>query len=317
MMEVPTPIYNRCVMYYPVDLTVIEHISMDLSNTMKGLAQPWHEMKASTIADIIRTALKVNFILNHRDQLFVDRKHVPDLTKIDIIQKALLVPRFVRDMIREILRPMHHAGITYLPDISITMEVTPYVLDSFYIIAEHLTRWVNTCTKLGYEMVSLLPEATQSVSLTFYSYETDELLAFDDLTCLDWRLEAFGRTKHLVHNPSSEVEDTGKTLPAASRKKAQEKIEDDVEEKRVYERPIKNRRILGMLVYRYNCVKYNHILGYIPSSHRFPTEEIHSRTPPRSNRVSETDFSMMRTQERVARKPKKVRTVRRGEDTCE
>lgn len=297
---------NRNAIYYPVDLQIISDLSYDLYHTTEGLGQPWYKLPMKAIEDIILTALKVNYVLNHRQMLLLYEKSVPDMQLINIIQSAIMVPRFLRDVIREILRPMHHAGITYLPDISLLHVKTPHILDLFHPISEHLTKWHNLCVKLGFEMVPILPEAVQSVSLTFYSFETDEVLSFDNIASLDWRLEAFGRTKHLVYNPMPEVDDTGKTLPAASRKRAQEKEEELREEKRMYERPIQNRRILGMLVYRYTCAPYSSRMGYIPNSYRFPTELDHSKTPPMSNRVIESDQMLVSAANKE--KPRKKRS---------
>lgn len=300
---------NRNAIYYPVDLQIVSDVSTDLFNTAEGLGQPWYKLPKKAIEDIIMTCIKVNHILNHRELLLLYNKYVPDMQLVNLVQGGLMVPRFIRDIIREILRPMHHAGITYLPDICLNIVHTPHLMDIFHPISEHLTRWYNICNKLGYEMVPILPESVQSVSLTFYSVETDELLSFDNLVNLDWRIESFGRTRHLLYNPSSEVEDTEKPLPAASRKKAREHEEEIRTEKRMYERPIINRRILGMLVYRYTCAPYSTRLGYIPPDFRFPTELEHSKTPPPSNRAFNSDQMLVSVKNKESKKKKKPKIV--------
>lgn len=299
----------RNAVYYPVELNIISDVSIDLFHTADGLGQPWYKLPKKAFEEIILTCLKVNYVLNHRDNLLYHNKEVPDMYIINLLQRSIMVPRFIRDILREILRPMHHAGISYLPDIDLTFVQTPHLLDVFYPISEHLTRWSNICQKLGFEMVPILPESVQSVSLTFYSYETDEILSFDNITNLDWRIESFGRTKHLVHNPSLEVEDTDKPLPAASRKKAREQESEIRQERRMYERPIQDRRILGMLVYRYTCAPYSSRLGYICPDYRFPTEFEHSRTPPRSNRVESSDQMLVSARDKDFKKKKKPRVV--------
>lgn len=300
---------NRNAVYYPVDLQIVSDVSTDLFNTAEGLGQPWYKLPKKAIEDIILTCLKVNYILNHRDLLLLHNKYVPDMQLVNLVQGALMVPRFIRDLIREILRPMHHAGITYLPDICLQIVHTPHLLDIFNPISEHMTRWYNVCNKLGFEMVPILPEAVQSVSLTFYSIETDELLSFDNLIGLDWRLESFGRTRHLLYNPSSEVEDTDKTLSATSRKKAREQEEEQRKERRMYERPIINRRILGMLVYRYTCAPYSSRFGYLHPDYRFPTELEHSKTPPLSNRAFNSDQMLVSVKDKESKKKKKPKIV--------
>nr|QXV86426.1 coat protein [Partitiviridae sp.] len=309
MIEIKNEMERNAV-YYPVDLRVISEISSDISNTADGLGQPWYKMRKEAIELIILSALKVNFVLNHKPLLLLANKTLPDQYLLNILQGALLVPRFIRDLIREILRPMHHSGITYLPDIDLTTRLTPHLLDMFHPISEHLTKWSNVCNKLGFEMVPILPEAVQSVSLTFYTYETDEILSFDNITTFDWRLESFGRTKHLVYNPSSSVGDLGKTNPTTSRKRAQDLEVNEIEvEKPIYERPIINRRILGMIVFRYTCAPYPSRLGYIPSNYRFPTEMDHSQTPPLSCRVHQSEQTMVRINNQYKKKPKNTKMV--------
>ncbi|ARS33772.1 capsid protein [Cryptosporidium parvum virus 1] len=302
-------IEKKNAVYYPVDLKFVTDLSSDLSNTADGLGQAWYKISQVAVEHIILTALKINYVLNHRTLLLIYNKKVPDMDLINIIQSSIMVPRFVRDLIREILRPMHHSGITYIPDLDLSTRPTPHLLDTFYPIAEHLTRWNNVCQKLGFEMVPILPEAVQSVSLTFYSYETDELLSFDNLINLDWRIEAFGWTKHLVHNPTSEVDELGKTQTATSRKRVQEKDYECDDFRKVYERPLQNRRILGMIVYRYTCAPYTMRLGHLSPNYRFPTEKNHSETPPTSNRVLLSEQTMVHSIQKNRSKPKKVKIV--------
>lgn len=309
MIENYDTVEKKNAVYYPVDLKFVTDLSSDLSNTADGLGQAWYKISQVEIEHIIMTALKINYILNHRTLLLIYNKKVPNMDVINILQSSIMIPRFVRDLIREILRPMHHSGIVYLPDLDLTTQNTPHMLDTFYPITEHLTKWHNVCQKLGFEMVPILPEAVQSVSLTFYSYETDELLSFDNLVNLDWRIEAFGWTKHLVHNPTSEVDDLGKSQLATSRKRAQEKDYDGNDFRKVFERPLINRRILGMLVYRYTCTPYTMRLGYISPNYRFPTEKNHSETPPASNRVLLSEQTMVHSIQKKKSKPKKVKIV--------
>lgn len=306
---------SRNALYYPVDLRFITDLSSDLSNTADGLGQPWYKIPKEAVEYIILTALKINYVLNHRTLLLTYNKHVPDMNIVNIIAGSFMVPRFVRDTIREILRPMHHSGITYIPDIDVHMHPTHYIMDAFYPITEHLTRWSNVCQRLGFEMVPILPEAVQSVSLTFYSHEHDEIWSFDNLTNLDWRIDAFGRTKHLVYNPSSQVGDLDKTQVATSKRRAQEKEIEEVEERKIYERPLINRRILGMIVYRYTCAQYCIRMGHIAPTYRFPTEELHSETPPRSNRASLSEQTMVLDVRKQRSKPKKTKIVRMESST--
>lgn len=284
---------TRNALFYPVDLRYVTDVSADMSATADGLGQPWYKIPQSVIQDIILTALKVNYVLNYSKTLRVHNRFVPEMQNIYLLQDALMVPRFIRDIIREILRPMHHSGITYVPDIDLTVRQVPHLFDMFYNISSKLTMWYNVCSKLGYEMVPILPEAVMSVSLTFYSYETDEVLSFDNIASLEWRLEAFGRTKHLVHQPRSEVVEPGKTLRATSRGRAQEESTSEEEELKMYERPLRNRRILGMLIYRYTCAPYTTRMGFIQPDFRFPTEQVHSETPPTSRRASKTEQTMV------------------------
>nr|ABB02502.1 capsid protein [Cryptosporidium felis] len=309
MIEDFDTVEKKNAVYYPVDLKFVTDLSSDLSNTADGLGQAWYKISQVEIERIIMTALKINYVLNHRTLLLIYNKKVPDMDVINILQSSIMIPRFVRDLIREILRPMHHSGIIYIPDLDLSTQNTPHMLDTFYPITEHLTKWHNVCQKLGFEMVPILPEAVQSVSLTFYSYETDELLSFDNLVNLDWRIEAFGWTKHLVHNPTSEVDELGKSQVATSRKRAQEKDYDGNDFKKVFERPLINRRILGMLVYRYTCTPYTMRLGYISPNYRFPTEKNHSETPPASNRVLLSEQTMVHSIQKKKSKPKKVKIV--------
>lgn len=309
MIEDFDTVEKKNAVYYPVDLKFVTDLSSDLSNTADGLGQAWYKISQVEIEHIIMTALKINYILNHRTLLLIYNKKVPNMDVVNILQSSIMVPRFVRDLIREILRPMHHSGIVYIPDLDLSTHNTPHMLDTFYPITEHLTKWHNVCQRLGFEMVPILPEAVQSVSLTFYSYETDELLSFDNLVNLDWRIEAFGWTKHLVHNPTSEVDDLGKSQIATSRKRAQEKDYEGNDFRKVFERPLINRRILGMLVYRYTCTPYTMRLGYISPNYRFPTEKNHSETPPASNRVLLSEQTMVHSIQRKKSKPKKVKIV--------
>lgn len=309
MIEEFDTVEKKNAVYYPVDLKFVTDLSSDLSNTADGLGQAWYKISQVEIERIILTALKINYILNHRTLLLIYNKKVPNMDVVNILQSSIMVPRFVRDLIREILRPMHHSGIVYIPDLDLSTHNTPHMLDTFYPITEHLTKWHNVCQRLGFEMVPILPEAVQSVSLTFYSYETDELLSFDNLVNLDWRIEAFGWTKHLVHNPTSEVDDLGKSQIATSRKRAQEKDYEGNDFRKVFERPLINRRILGMLVYRYTCTPYTMRLGYISPNYRFPTEKNHSETPPASNRVLLSEQTMVHSIQRKKSKPKKVKIV--------
>lgn len=267
-----------------MDIRFVKDLSLDIAATIDGLGQAWYKLSNESIENIILTALKINFALNYRHQLVSDHRVVPSGDVISILQECIMVPRFVRDTIREIIRPMHHSGITYLPDIDLSTRSTPNLLDTFYDISKCLTRWRNACEKLGYELVPLLPEALMSVSLTFYSSETDEILSFDNIVQLDWRLEAFGRTRHLLYQPKSEEEEYVDPTPTALRKRVTKEVPLTPEEPRMYQRQIKNRRILGMLVFRYTCTPYLTRLGYIPPTFRFPTEEKHSRTPPRTRR---------------------------------
>lgn len=302
---------ERNAIYYPVDLRIITEVASDISRTADGLGQPWYKLDAKSIENILLAMLKLNYVLNLRAMLVYHNKSIPDMYLMNMLQSCVLVPRFVRDMFREILRPMHHSGITYLPDISLQTLPTPQLLDMFYPISGNLTRWHNLCQKIGFEMVPIFPEVVQSVSLTFYSYETDEMLSFDNIVTLDWRLESFGRTKHLVYNPTSDVEEPDKTLIATSKKKAQEKEVIKSTVKPIYEREILDRRILGMIVYRYTCAPYPTVLGYIPSDYRFPTDERHSQTPPQSNRVLESVQTMGHAAEKRKKKnsPPKIVSV--------
>nr|ABB02501.1 capsid protein [Cryptosporidium meleagridis] len=309
MIEDFDTVEKKNAVYYPVDLKFVTDLSSDLANTADGLGQAWYKISQTEIEHIIMTALKINYVLNHRTLLLIHNKKVPDMDVINIIQSSIMVPRFVRDLIREILRPMHHSGITYIPDLDLTTLPTPHMLDTFYPITGNLTKWHNVCQRLGFEMVPILPEAVQSVSLTFYSYETDELLSFDNLINLDWRIEAFGWTKHLVHNPTSEVDDLGKSQIATSRKRAQERDYEVNDFRKVFERPVINRRILGMLVYRYTCTPYTMRLGYISPNYRFPTEKNHSETPPPSNRVLLSEQTMVHSVRKKKFKPKKPKIV--------
>lgn len=299
---------ERNVVYYPVDLKFITDLAADFSNTADGLGQVWYKISQTEVEKIIHSALKVNYILNHRNILLIYGKYVPSMDLINIFKDCVMIPRFIRDVIREIIRPMHHSGITYIPDIDVHEKPFINILDLFDTISSSLTKWHNVCQKLGFELVPILPEAVQSVSLTFYTYETDEILAFDNLMGLDWRLESFGRTKHLVYNPLSEVVELDKSQVTTSRKRAQEKEHIPQETLQVYERPIENRRILGMLVFRYTCSSYIFRMGYIPSSYRFPTEERHSLTPPSSNRALLSEQTMVRSVRKKS-KPERVKIV--------
>lgn len=285
MIESNTIEGSRNAIYYATEFRFVTDLSSDIAATIDGLGQAWYRIPVQGIENIIMTALKINYLLNNRSQLISDKRHTPDSEIINIMQSCLLVPRFVRDAIREIIRPMHHSGITYLPDINLEMKPTPKLLDMFYEITPHLTRWNNVCNKLGYELVPILPEALASVSLTFYSYETDEILSFDNIVQLDWRLEAFGRTRHLLYQPKSAEDVCVNSLSNSSKRKVTQEVNHEIDEPKVYERNIRNRRILGMLVYRYTCTPYPLRLGHIGSTYRFPTEEKHSKTPPQTRRI--------------------------------
>jgi hypothetical protein len=281
--------YNELVVFdeasyvfYDCALDYLEEVATDLSNSLPVLGNAWTTASSSEILELLKVALKLYFFNTHQSTLMNCKRAVPPREKLEFLTANICVPRFVRDIIREICRPMTSGGTVYLPNI-LYADLGPEVrlIDSLGAV-KILPKWNFIMNKCGYELVELGRETPRASPLSFAILEKSEL--FSVLPLPEWRLEAFTRTRHLVHQPSGV-------------QRSEQPPEHTVTEP--YNDEIVGRYAGSLSGFLYSYANITRSYGYFRADFRFPSNDERSMTPPRPSASNGSAYK--------SRNPKNVR----------
>lgn len=277
-------IYSGRVVFYDCDLRYLSDVSEDLSQTFAQLANPWWRMSSKDIEVILTVAVRLSFYLNNRGLFYYLGRPVPKTELLEALKSHLVVPRFVRDIAREYNRCMEHAGSYYLPDLFFDVSAKPAAIDLLGKISDKLTKWIQCCRKIGYEMVEINEESTMNAPLAFFDMENSDAIFVWEPP--EWRKECFQRTRHLLYDPRlpcvGNVSANGEEKKIRRKEVNPPEFEDDRE---IYNKFVKDKRFIdGVPCWFYRMEFHQDRMGVIHPQFRFPTFEEHSRTPPHSSR---------------------------------
>lgn len=259
--------------FYNISLNYLEIVAKELANTFTCIGNAWARMSEEEVKCVLITALKLYFFKTHFHVLSVEGRETPTQDELAAISAELRVPRFIRDIIRELCRPMASNSTLYLPDIRYTRAPATIPLFGIFGPIPLLGRWNLAMRDIGYELVALDAEAPKPSPLSFFREESTEVFAVSQLE--SWRLAAVGRLRHLLHTRPYEVKDAD-AMPA------------DHTPIEVYNDAIRGRIVGHQNCFVYNMLHQRRLFGYYPTGYRFPSEEEHSMTPPRSERTQDS-----------------------------
>lgn len=275
-------------MFYPCDLKQIDIFAEDLAFSMSNEGNKWSQFSKDEIAPIILSAIKLYFFTAHGDTLRMNSRPVPSLDELRILRKQLPIPRFIRDLAREVCRPMKMGNTIYLPDLSYEEGPNVELINIFAPIKQHIVKFSSFLNKLGYDVVEIECEAPATVPLSFYDEDLDEIWSAKELP--DWRLEAFSYSRHLLYQPVGITVHNISENNAEPRKrsKVREHFSDiPFDQVYPYQTPKIGKRIGSYSGFVNTLANKRKRLGYIPVNFRFCSVEDspHSRTPPLSRRT--------------------------------
>lgn len=275
-------------MFYPCDLKQIGVFAEDLAFSMSNEGSKWSKFSADEITPILLSAIKLYYFTAHGDTLRMNSRPVPSCDELRVLRKQLKVPRFVRDLAREVCRPMKMGNTIYLPDFGYEERPDVELINIFAPAKDHIVKFGSFINKQGYDVVEIECEAPAVVPLSFYDEDLDEIWSAKELP--DWRLEAFSYSRHLIYQPVGITVHniTENNAEPRKRSKVREHF-SDIPFDRVfpYQTPKIGKRIGSYSGFVNTLVNRRKRLGYIPTTFRFCSvdDSPHSRTPPLSRRT--------------------------------
>lgn len=260
--------WRRGVRFYPVNFNYLSQVSKDLHLCFSSFGTNWAKFPDGAIEPILLTALRVYYYQNYAEVLVQCGRDRPTDMELTVLGRQFFVPRFIRDMFREICRPMVFAGNYYAPDIRYERRSYSDITNIFdeNVKINSMNLWMLAWKHLGVELVELLPEGVQPAPLSFYHEPSNSIYCSSWLQ--PWRLEAVSYIKHLVWlNP------------------VQSHTPEELRPLEIYESVIHDR-VVGIYDFIYHPVTNLVPRFSVVTQHtRFPSEEHRSRTPPKSQRV--------------------------------
>lgn len=262
--------YDEVHKFYSLDDEYLDTVADDLSSMFSSFAKAWKEISREEVLHILRVGLQVYYFRTHSHILAAYGRARPKPVELSEFARRLKVPRFVRDMYREMCRPMKSNSTVYLPDISFTAPGLEQPLFRLFGEIPKFARWDYACKECEFEMVEIQPESPSPCPLSFFNEDLCSVIAVSGLE--DWRIEAFGILRHLKH--------LGDVLP--------ESIRVDYEKTVIVEpfmKPLIGRSVGNDECFLYNVMSKRRRVGVYRPEYRFPALEEHSETPPKSERA--------------------------------
>lgn len=282
--------------FYDVSLDYIEIFSKDLANTFTTLGNGWSRFSADDVFNLIMSAIKVYYFKTHSLILMSQGRKVPLPEELKVLTEQLKVPRFVRDIARELCRPMIFNNNIYLPNFEFEGAKGEFGCDIFYPIKDILMKWDYTISKIQCEVVKIEAESPVPVPLSFYDPFSQDIWMAKQLP--EWRIEAVLYLRHLRYKYIDGIEVILCNLDATSdreksdgksRKKKDRDETSEYIEPQLWNMRRSGRKVGGFSGFSVSTLSHRRELGFIPPQYRFATleEGSHSDTPPPSRRVSD------------------------------
>jgi hypothetical protein len=248
---------------YTPNFAGIRVIAEDLSATLSAHGNVWFRLTTDYCESVIRVAIRHYMCRTHQTLLARMGRPV-SAERETLFSEVFKIPRYVRDVCREFCRVMEHDAVLWLPTVDTTINEGS-ILSYHGDIAEDYPRFLLACERVGLEMVHI---EIESLALSpFMMYSDVSQCIFSVRPPAMWRLEAFNRLRHARHIPPVEPvvgEQGAQALPT------------------LFTARIVGRQVGPIPFFTFGIdrplIKYGIIIGA-----RFPTDEEHSKTPPRND----------------------------------
>lgn len=256
------------VKFYSLNDSYLTIFSNDLEVCITTLGSRWSNISSKDIEKILRTGLCTYYFKTHLRKLIACGIDVPSLECLDVLSQHVKIPRFIRDIFREYCRPMYLQDCIYLPSVRYDKNKTTGINIFEEIDSLLINTWNHACDKLKLDIVEVNAESPKSVPLSFYHPGKGEIFAVSPLE--EWRIEAFGTIKSLTWQPHSRID-----------------TPDITTQLEIYEDVVNGRNAGPIPCFLYNVIDFCKRFYTVCYSSRFPTDSDFSRTPPKSNNISE------------------------------
>lgn len=258
--------------FYPINFQFLNELSKHLSLCFESFGNAWCQISASEVEKILMSAVKLYHYRTNANKIIAAGRRVPNEYLLNALSHELVVPRFLRDVARELSRPMYLGDCLYLPDLTFDgfPEQGTKISKLFADIDDlAMMRWIHVLHKAKLEIVEILPECIRPAPLSFYVHHTNQVYSVSQLD--DWRIDAVSQLRHLVwENPIDVQEPKIQIAPLE-----------------LYQSTLRERFAgpIACFVYSVLCL---HQYSSLTALSRFPTEQTHSSSPPRSKHVTES-----------------------------
>lgn len=252
--------------FYTPDFTFITEISRHISLCLDAFGKSWCRVSAEQVENIFRTTIYLYYFRTHCNRLIICDREVPNEQHLQALTMELKVPRFMRDVAREFARPMEFGNCIYLPDLKY-FRSHKSVISMFAAIGETtMSHWIEAMKNTTFEMVNIIPEIIRPVPLSFYVKHRDEIYSTGQLS--DWRVDAVSQLRHIHWTDKESIQEPKVLQPYE-----------------LYETTLSGRYVGTVACYVYTLTGM-HNYSSLDALVRFPTESVHSKSPPQSNRIS-------------------------------
>lgn len=245
---------------------------------LSGQPNVWFQITDAALREHVARLVRMYIVLNHHS--YRNRLGKPDSIFLNLTLECANygMPRFIRDAIRELCRPMTRDGCIYIPRLdSVDGDI---VGEAFGLNSLILNKTIEGSRRCKLELVGLEIEPVLSLPLSVW-HEEERVLAFDR-RAPEWREKAVGILRHVRF-----VRDVVRP----------ENLPQDILVQTLMAQELRRGPFAGTAVMTDNqklIVNGTHwwttfpatlsFQWYVADDSRFPTVESHSSTPPGSAR---------------------------------
>lgn len=260
---------DRIIQTYDVDYTKFDNYCEQLATITEG--SKWFEVGVQDVKKYGHAAFKLYTFLSHKKFHMIQGIQTPSETELMSLGFDFMIPRFLRDILREMARPMSVDASIYIPSISSWPKKLTRVKDLGIDITE-VYKIMRSFKKAGLDLVPIELEKI-AVAPYFVFSDTHQNLYFSSPP-QDWRLKACNL---LRHNRFYEFQEADLGEEANIFNMLKEYV-NNLSHGFIDARTVNGRK---MFVY----AGLQTLEGsYISMNNRFPSDEQHSNTPPGSSR---------------------------------
>lgn len=260
--------------FYPLNDEYLNIIGKDLSDSINSMGVSWANIELKEIIAILKAGMKLYHFQSNYSFVSYYRRRIPTRDQLDNFQQMFQVPRFIRDIYREMCRPMISDSTIYLPDVEYSPASAEVAYRDLFGKLPNLFKWRYAMSKLGFELFDIVEERTRPEPLSWFIPDKGAIYSVRQLS--SWRIEAVSRLQHLVwfDKEDDNLQESASEL---------ERCDDVIT---LYNMEPSGRMVGCKYCFSYSVVSTPRRYGILVPTMRFPTFQENSRSPPRSDKFS-------------------------------